>query len=955
MVAVAGVIATVARDRGLGRGRYGRSDRSRGVLPVLRLLGLQGAVERLVHEDGQDPLAVMARQMIAEPAVILVRAVRVAGSEDIGLLVARAIVRRPPETLELRLRQGIGHEHIGARRGGDDGILVPALAGDAHAGDDTPGLAVGLLGELEGDVMVIDGRPVHARVGIVAPDGIAGAAGGVAIEEADVGDRVALVHKIEGYPPKLVGRVAHGDVIGRRGLQHAPLPLVAGRLAVGHEWGIDALRHAVRPYHHALLRLFLIAVLGTEHHEVRHDQLRLVRQLRVVIHVGVEVLHQRVPPRLVLRQEIEGDQEALGGIAPGGVADEVKVAVLVGDRLVPTLEVHGGVAAGDDHDALLRHVLVQLRLRAAAPGADLAAVRAHHPVVGLEPVLARSRLRLRLDREVHLGGDHRLVIVVVLLAAVYIGIASAEDPSHQHVRAIGIVKLVDALLGVVVALVEVAAGIIQQARGGGGEERQEKVGIGVGGIDGGGQVQLHHRLDMDVDMILEAVGGGAVVLEPLLERAGEELRGRQIGRALVDEAEVARRYAELLPHVVHQLPVVDAGALAPPRLGMRGLHEGLGAVDQVEIEERLVGGGEDIAGRVDRLADVVHVARGVGRRGSVQPGLRDEVEGVRRGVGRLGGASPQGDLLEEGLALHPLLEVEHEEAALRPLPYLVVKIGTAQLDVADAVVVHRDGDLALPRTDDKQAAALRPDGEVELRHPLGDVHRRVIVGTSREEGRRHQRQGAEKQRFPFHTCCVYRICKIKDSFVRRPAGAALLDRPHPVVQDLGILRQHLLLQPVAGGMQAPDGDGHLVGDLPVAQVHLDQHAKGLLHRRDTRHPLPEPRQEPRVGRPEGAVKRPVLFPVRIGGEARGKQVLLPQRTLGGVALQQPLQPAETLVDPLVDPPAQPPPHQQPADPAEEKRQHRAHHQNPQVRLFHVVLFLSAPKKTIPILIRRILF
>ena len=58
----------------------------------------------------------------------------------------------------------------------------------------------------------------------------------------------------------------------------------------------------------------------------------------------------------------------------------------------------------------------------------------------------------------------------------------------------------------------------------------------------------------------------------------------------------------------------------------------------------------------------------------------------------------------------------------------------------------------------------------------------------------------------------------------------LFDRPYPFVHALGALRRHLLLQPVAGGMQASDGDRHLVGDLPVAQVHLDQHAKRLLRR-----------------------------------------------------------------------------------------------------------------------------
>ena len=71
----------------------------------------------------------------------------------------------------------------------------------------------------------------------------------------------------------------------------------------------------------------------------------------------------------------------------------------------------------------------------------------------------------------------------------------------------------------------------------------------------------------------------------------------------------------------------------------------------------------------------------------------------------------------------------------------------------------------------------------------------------------------------------------------------LFDRPYPFVHALGGLRRHLLFQPVAGGVQASDGDRHLVGDLPVAQVHLDQHAKRFLRRRDPRHPLPKRRQE----------------------------------------------------------------------------------------------------------------
>ena len=97
----------------------------------------------------------------------------------------------------------------------------------------------------------------------------------------------------------------------------------------------------------------------------------------------------------------------------------------------------------------------------------------------------------------------------------------------------------------------------------------------------------------------------------------------------------------------------------------------------------------------------------------------------------------------------------------------------------------------------------------------------------------------------------------------------LFDRPYPFVHALGALRRHLLLQPVAGGMQASDGDRHLVGDLPVAQVHLDQHAKRLLRRRDPRHPLPKRRQETRIRRPERAVERLVPLPLRIVGKAGG--------------------------------------------------------------------------------------
>lgn len=152
----------------------------------------------------------------------------------------------------------------------------------------------------------------------------------------------------------------------------------------------------------------------------------------------------------------------------------------------------------------------------------------------------------------------------------------------------------------------------------------------------------------------------------------------------------------------------------------------------------------------------------------------------------------------------------------------------------------------------------------------------------------------------------------------------LFDRPYPFVHALGGLLRHLLLQPVAGGMQASDGDRHLVGDLPVAQVHLDQHAKRLLRRRDPRHPLPKRRQEARVRRPERSVERLVPLPLRIVGKAGGEQELLPYRALGGVTLQV----FRQYVEPLVDSPAQMLPCEHPTAPAEEERQHPAHHQNP---------------------------
>ena len=100
----------------------------------------------------------------------------------------------------------------------------------------------------------------------------------------------------------------------------------------------------------------------------------------------------------------------------------------------------------------------------------------------------------------------------------------------------------------------------------------------------------------------------------------------------------------------------------------------------------------------------------------------------------------------------------------------------------------------------------------------------------------------------------------------------LFDRPYPFVHALGGLRRHLLFQPVAGGVQASDGDRHLVGDLPVAQVHLDQHAKRFLRRRDPRHPLPKRRQETRIRCPERSVERSVPFSLRIGGKAGAPSV-----------------------------------------------------------------------------------
>ena len=87
--------------------------------------------------------------------------------------------------------------------------------------------------------------------------------------------------------------------------------------------------------------------------------------------------------------------------------------------------------------------------------------------------------------------------------------------------------------------------------------------------------------------------------------------------------------------------------------------------------------------------------------------MRHEEERVRRRLPRLAGDPPQGDLLEERLTLHLLLEVEHEEAALGPLPHLPIEILAAELEVADTIIVHQDGDLALPRMDDEQPVAER--------------------------------------------------------------------------------------------------------------------------------------------------------------------------------------------------------------------------------------------------------
>ena len=292
--------------------------------------------------------------------------------------------------------------------------------------------------ELQANVMVIDRVPHHSRFGVLPPQFEAVLAGVVLLHEAHVVDGAALVLEVEGYPPELVGVIPHVEVLVGRGIEHLADPRVVRSLGIQHQRTVDAFL-AVRPGEDTLSGGIPVIVLPGTHHEVGQDQLRFLGQLRTRLHVGVQIFLQRILPRIVLRQVIQGDQEATGGIAPRAVAYEVEVAVLVGDGLVPALEVHGGVAAGDDHDALLGHMLVQLRLRIAAPGADLAAVGTHHAVVGLEPVLVLSRRRRRLGGKLRLGGEHRLVVIEVLLPAVDIGIAPAEDTAHQHVGAVGIV------------------------------------------------------------------------------------------------------------------------------------------------------------------------------------------------------------------------------------------------------------------------------------------------------------------------------------------------------------------------------------------------------------------------------------------------------------------------------------------------------------------------------------
>ena len=380
----------------------------------------------------------VGRLVPAEPAVALVEVVLLVYPEAVGrVLLLRLILHASPIGRELRV-DGVRERHVGAGRGGDDVILIVALplAGDADAGDR---LLMGIVGrEAQGDEMVVDRLPFHARLGVLSARLETVLAGVVLLHEAHVVDGPALALEIEGHPPELVGVIPHVEVLVGRGVEHlADLRLVRP-LGVEHQRAVDSLL-AVRPGEDALPGGIPVIVLAGTHHEVGHDQLRFLLQLRMLLHVGVQVLLQRIFPRGVLRQVIERDHEAVGGIALRPVAHEVEVAVHVGDGVVPALEVHGGVSAGDDHDALLGHMLVQLRLRISSPSADLSAVRTHHAVVGLEPVLVLSRRRGRLGGKLRLGGEHRLVVIHVLLPAIDIGIAPAEDTAHQHVGAVGVV------------------------------------------------------------------------------------------------------------------------------------------------------------------------------------------------------------------------------------------------------------------------------------------------------------------------------------------------------------------------------------------------------------------------------------------------------------------------------------------------------------------------------------
>ena len=135
-------------------------------------------------------------------------------------------------------------------------------------------------------------------------------------------DGAALVLEIKGYPPELVGVITHVEVLVGRGVEHLADPRVVRPLGVQHQRAIDALL-AVRPGEDALPGGIPVIVLAGTHHEVGHDQLRFLLQLRMLLHVGVQVLLQRVFPRGVLRQVIERDHEAIGGIALRPVAHEV--------------------------------------------------------------------------------------------------------------------------------------------------------------------------------------------------------------------------------------------------------------------------------------------------------------------------------------------------------------------------------------------------------------------------------------------------------------------------------------------------------------------------------------------------------------------------------------------------------------------------------------------------------